>query len=189
MGKFLDKVKHFFYGEKKYYEKIADCAKEKGMTDNEKFDKILKMMGHYFLHLHKDEVKMQVYELHYEEFMQKGQKNEEKFRDLFAFTSNDQILVYVSCLNNCLNKLKNLDTEKLNQTQKEIYDLTKSFGEKFVNKDFDLGKFYTNQLVRNMIIEKDNEIVSRVIQNYKQELKCDDDLFEANTAEELNNNI
>lgn len=188
MGKLKEKIRNFFFGEKSYYEKIADCVKEKGKTDNEKFDKILKMMGHYFLHLHKNEVKMQVYELYFEKFMINGQKNEEKFREYFAFASNDQLLVYVSTLYGCVKKLKNLDIESLNQNQKEIYGLTKKFGDKFLVKDVDMTKFYTNQVFRSVIVEKDNEIVSKIIQNYKQELNCDDDLFEPNTAEELGQN-
>lgn len=182
MSKILEKIRYFFFGEKLISEKLADVMKDKNLTSNEKYTNMLKLIGNYFVNEHNNNVVTTVYELHYEEFVDKNNKvDKDKYNKIFK--EEDGLLTYInlSYFIEYLVGLK-LDENILSIDEKNILDNVKildcnnfrDIPKKSLNSNsyFHLNSAYTDCL-------NEGEILTNKIKTYYKKLtNCYDEIDE-----------
>lgn len=172
MGKILEKIKFFFWGEKLISEKLADVVKDKKLTPNEKYTKMLNLIGNYFVNEHHNNVDTTVFELHYEEFVDKDNKvDKNKYNKIFK--EEDDLLSYInlSYFVQYLVGLK-LDENSLSTDEKDILNNVRNLdinnfrdiSKKSLNADSDwhLRSAYTDCVNEGKIL------INKIKTNYRK---------------------
>lgn len=179
--KIMEKVRCFLFGEKLMSDKAQEILKEKNLTDNEKFNKILSFYGKYYVDEHYDVAFRGALEYYYEEIVKNNKTNKERLAYFVTHNSNEITFCNIQCLLNMFNKL-NINVEELSKEAKNIYDLLNSFNEEklFQNYRKCLIK-YDNVASNNLyqrIDEKNNSIVKQIEIKYKKDNNNYDEIDE-----------
>ena len=188
MKGFIKKIKEKRIAKKSIGDKMIYVSKNKELSDNEKFVKILDMLGAYYMREHFNRVNMDVFEMYYEMFMKNGKKDIEKYKYCFKDSNNNYNYVNGVALFKSFTNLKNIDVDALNTTEKDICEKLDKLNRIF-NSKFDFTLFYKNEEVNKYITNKLESILNLVIKNYKKKNNIFDDLFSVNNVNDYVQNF
>lgn len=182
MSKILEKVRHFFFGEKLISDKLADVKKDKKLTPNEKYTKMLDLIGNYFVNEFERDVNTTVLELHYEEFVDKnGKLDKDKYDKIFK--EEDSMLSYInlSYFIEYLVGLK-LDENKLSEDEKNILDVAKTLDDNnfrnFYKKSLNPNSSYHLNSAYSDCVDEGKILINKIKTNYTKLNNCYDKIDE-----------
>lgn len=173
MGKIIDKIREFIFGEKFVSEKIEDVFKAKKLSDTQKFKNFLDVFGDYYLNKHKQRMQYETAETYYEQYMKNGKKNQEVYEKCYNIIEDS------ANYNNCLSlqsftkMLKNVDIEKLSNAEKFIYEQIMDIANKYLPNDIKYVSVYSikdadRTKVYDEIKNTNANIITLITENYEK---------------------
>ena len=187
MGKVLDKIKEFVFGKKLIEDKIEDACKAKNVSDTEKFKTCVDLMGEYLLTEHYNRATYETWETYYETFFVNDKKDVQKYNKCFEFMSDNILMINSVRLEGNVNDLKNVETDKLTEKEKLIYNKIKECTKMYFPENFDY-KHYVLQPDNYEAFEKiSKNILDDIIVNYKEKNNLDD--CKINAVEEFGQSL
>lgn len=168
----LEKVRYFLFGEKLTCDKLRDVVKEKNLTSNEKFTKMLDIIGNYFVNEFKSDVSITILELHYEQFVdKKGVVDKQRRSEIFDIKSKQLRYTNMCSLIFCLDELE-IDENKLSKQEHDVYKLLLSLKEqnytniskRSLNPDSTLHLM----IAFDEAVESGDFVINKIKSNYKK---------------------
>lgn len=189
MGKVLDKIKELLFEKKLIEDKIEYVCKAKKVSDTEKFKTCVDLMGEYLVKEHYNRATYETWETYYEAFYVKGKKDVQKYKECFDFMSDNILMINSVQLQGNIKDLKNVETDKLTESEKLIYDKIKECTNMYFPENFDY-KHYVLRTNNAPAYEKiSKNILDDIIVNYKEKNNLNNDLYKINAVEEFGKNF
>lgn len=115
----IKKIKYAIFG-KTIFDDYRDIPKNKKLTENEKFSKILHLTGNYFNSEHKNYVSLCVCENYYESLYVDGKLQKEVFNNLFKLEDESISNFVLVSLIGATDELK-VDFKELSEEEKSLF--------------------------------------------------------------------